>query len=66
MRSDAAADIIALAVYQRGQPVTLALVRSVIEELADHQGGCCQQCVAARTAKPERVLWLARYWATKR
>jgi len=66
MRQAEAADIVALEVLrvarERGEPVTIVLVREVIRELSDHASHCCEACEAARKVPPDLVYLVARAW----
>jgi hypothetical protein len=66
VNTDAATDVVAVQVFEaarrRGEQVSMALVRSVLAELASHPCGCCAACIAARRAKPERVYFIASQW----
>jgi hypothetical protein len=67
MRMADADDMVAVDVYNAaqvtGEPVTLSLVRQVIDDLLTHPPRCeCGHCEAAATARPDDVWHIASSW----
>ncbi|MBO0883727.1 MAG: hypothetical protein J2P17_26010 [Mycobacterium sp.] len=70
MRADFTADPAAIAVVERiqasGAPLSVELVRTVLDELAAHPSDCrCGRCAGARRVRPDRVLATARAWCRR-
>jgi hypothetical protein len=67
MRMADADDMVAVDVFNAaqvtGEPVTMTLVRRVIDDLLTHAPQCdCGHCEAATTARPDDVWHIASSW----
>lgn len=66
MRQNEATDIVVLAVFgsarERGEGVTIELVREVMAELESHPSRCCEACEAVRKTQPEQVYRISSAW----
>jgi hypothetical protein len=62
--ADAYIDLIGLAVYRAAddQPITMALVHQVLDELSTHADGCDCGCAYVDRCDPAKVWRTAGYW----